>query len=75
MQAHSTALFFPGSAIASLGFGAGLNGSIHTLVPLVEAHERAGLMSTYFVLSYLAFAVPAIAAGCSPGTSACTRRR
>ena len=37
------------------------------LVPLAEAHERAGLMSTFFVLSYLAFSVPAIAAGLLAG--------
>ena len=63
VQTHSTALFFLGSVIAGLGFGAGFNGSLRTLVPLAEAHERAGLLSTYYVLSYVAFAVPAIAAG------------
>jgi hypothetical protein len=37
------------------------------VVPLAEAHERAGLMSTFFVLSYLAFSLPAIAAGLLAG--------
>jgi len=67
VQLHSTALFFAGSAIAGLGFGAAFNGTMRRLVPLAEAHERAGLMSTFFVLSYLAFSLPAIAAGLMAG--------
>ncbi len=62
-QGHSTALFFAGSIVAGLGFGAAFNGTLRSLVPLAEAHERAALMATFFVLSYLAFSVPAIAAG------------
>jgi predicted MFS family arabinose efflux permease len=67
VQLHSTAAFFVGTAIAGLGFGAAFNGTLRTLVPLAEAHERAGLMSTFFALSYLAFSLPAIAAGLFAG--------
>lgn len=67
VQSHSTALFFAGSAIAGLGFGAAFNGSVRSLVPLAEPHERAGLMSTFYVLSYLAFSVPAMIAGVFSG--------
>jgi hypothetical protein len=49
------------------GFGAAFNGSIRSLVPLAAAHERAGLMSGFFVLSYLAFSLPAVAAGLFTG--------
>jgi hypothetical protein len=67
VQLHSTAAFFAGSVLAGLGFGAAFNGTLRSLVPLAEAHERAGLMSTFFVLSYLAFSVPAILAGLLAG--------
>ena len=67
VQLHSTAAFFAGTVIAGLGFGAAFNGTLRTLVPLAEAHERAGLMSTFFALSYLAFSLPAIAAGVFAG--------
>lgn len=67
MHLHSTALFFFGTLIAGLGFGAGFNGSVRSLVPLVSPQERAALMSGFFVLSYLAFSLPAIAAGLSVG--------
>jgi predicted MFS family arabinose efflux permease len=67
VQLHSTAAFFLGSVVAGLGFGAAFNGTMRSLVPLAEAHERAGLMSTFFVLSYLAFSLPAIAAGLLAG--------
>ena len=67
VQLHSAAAFFLGTVIAGLGFGAAFNGTLRTLVPLAEAHERAGLMSTFFALSYLAFSLPAIAAGLFAG--------
>jgi MFS family permease len=67
MQLHSTTAFFAGTVIAGLGFGAALSGSMGSLVPLAAPHERAGLMSSFFVLSYLAFSLPAIAAGLFAG--------
>jgi predicted MFS family arabinose efflux permease len=67
MQAHSIAAFCAGSVIAGTGFGAAFNGAVRSLVPLAEAHERAGLMSTFYVLSYLAFSLPAMAAGLGAG--------
>jgi len=67
VQWHATGAFFAGSAIAGLGFGAAFNGTLRSLVPLAEPHERAGLMSTFFVLSYLSFSVPAIVAGLLAG--------
>jgi len=67
VQLHSTGAFFGGSVIAGVGFGSAFNGTMRSLVPLAEAHERAGLMSTFFVLSYLAFSLPAIAAGLLAG--------
>lgn len=67
VQLHSTGTFFLGSAIAGVGFGSAFNGTMRSLVPLAEAHERAGMLSTFFVLSYLAFSLPAIAAGLVAG--------
>jgi MFS family permease len=52
-----------GTVVAGLGFGASYGSSLRVLLPLASAHERAGLLSAYFVESYLAFALPAIAAG------------
>lgn len=56
-------LFFTGAVVAGIGFGASFLGSLRLLLPLAQAHERAGLMSTFLVLSYLAFCVPALIAG------------
>lgn len=44
-------------------FGVAFQGSLRSVLPLAEAHERAGLMAAFYVLSYLAFSLPAIAAG------------
>jgi len=59
----SVAVFFAGSAIAGAGFGSGFQGSIRTVVPLAAPHERAGLVSLLYVVSYLGLGVPAVLAG------------
>jgi predicted MFS family arabinose efflux permease len=62
---HSVAALFTGSVIAGLGFGASFSGSLRALLPTAEAHQRAGLLATFYVLSYLAFSLPALVAGAS----------
>ncbi|MFZ4285527.1 MFS transporter [Variovorax sp. HJSM1_2] len=64
---HSSAVFFFGTMVAGVGFGAGFNGELRSLVTLATAAERGGLMAGFFVLSYLAFSLPAIAAGLAVG--------
>ncbi|MBV9908112.1 MAG: MFS transporter [Hyphomicrobiales bacterium] len=59
----SPAGMFFGTIVAGLGFGASYGASLRVLLPLASAHQRAGLLSAYFVESYLAFALAAIAAG------------
>jgi predicted MFS family arabinose efflux permease len=59
----SAALFFAGTAIAGVGFGSGFQGGIRTVVPLAAAHQRAGLVSLLYVVSYLGLGVPAVLAG------------
>ncbi|SHM67439.1 Predicted arabinose efflux permease, MFS family [Pseudomonas asturiensis] len=56
-------LFFAGAVIAGIGFGSSFLGALRMLMPLAHVHERAGLMSAFLVLSYLAFCMPALAAG------------
>ena len=56
-------LMVAASVIAGAGFGVGFQGALRSVLPLAEAHERGGLLSTIYVLSYLAFSLPAIAAG------------
>lgn len=64
---HAMALLFVGSVIAGLGFGAGFNASVRSLVPLAPAEHRGAMMSSFYVLSYLAFSVPALVAGTAVG--------
>ena len=59
----SAALFFAGTAVSGIGFGSGFQGGIRTVVPAAAPHERAGLLSLLFTVSYLGMGVPAVAAG------------
>jgi hypothetical protein len=60
---HFVSLMFVGTFVAGIGFGAAFSGVLRTILPLAKADERAGLLSTFYVESYLAFSLPAIAAG------------
>ncbi|HEY2507465.1 MAG TPA: MFS transporter [Streptosporangiaceae bacterium] len=59
----SAGLFFAGTAVSGIGFGAGFQGGVKTVVPVAAPHERAGVMSLLFTISYLGLGVPAVAAG------------
>lgn len=63
IRVGSAAGFFVGTAVAGIGFGSGFNGGIRMVVPLAEAHERAGVLSLLYVVSYLGMGGPAVVAG------------
>jgi MFS family permease len=60
----STAAFFLGTVIAGMGFGGSFQGAIRSVLPLAAPHERAGVLSVLYVVSYLAMGLPAVVAGC-----------
>ena len=63
LSMHSTLGFFLGTALAGIGFGTAFQGAIRTVVPFAQPHERAGVLSIIFVVSYLAMGSPAVLAG------------
>lgn len=60
---HSLALFFVGTAVAGIGFGGAFSALVQTLAPLAQSHQRGELFAAIFVVSYLAFSLPAMLAG------------
>ncbi|MGH6653748.1 MAG: MFS transporter [Actinocrinis sp.] len=63
MELGSAAWFYAGVVVAGAGFGGGFQGGIRTVVPLAAPHQRAGLLSTVYVICYLAMGVPAVIGG------------
>jgi MFS family permease len=59
----STALFFTATVVSGLGFGAAFLGAFRIAATLAEPARRAALFATVYTLSYLAFSLPAVAAG------------
>ncbi|MFE5259706.1 hypothetical protein [Streptomyces coelicoflavus] len=55
--------FFGSTVVAGIGFGAGFQGGLRTVVSRAEPRERAGLMSVLYVVSYLGMGVPSVVAG------------
>jgi hypothetical protein len=65
IQQQQVAALLAGTVIAGAGFGSTFSGTFRALLPTAEPHQRAGLLSAFYVQSYLAFSLPAVAAGLS----------
>jgi predicted MFS family arabinose efflux permease len=59
----STGLFLAATAIVGLGFGPAFGGAFRTLSSQAPIDQRAGLVSSILAVAYLAFSLPAVAAG------------
>src|SRR6266850_706031 len=63
VQMQRVSLMLIGTIVAGIGFGAAFSGSMRTVMPHAQAHERAGLLSAFYVEGYLSFSLPAILTG------------
>ncbi|KAB8185549.1 MFS transporter [Microbispora catharanthi] len=63
LAAASAPLFFAGAVVAGCGFGSAFLGALRSLATLAGPAERAALFASVYVVSYLAFSVPALVAG------------
>jgi predicted MFS family arabinose efflux permease len=59
----SVPVFFAGTAVAGAGFGTTFLGSVRALGALAAPQQRAELFASMYLVSYLAFSVPALLAG------------
>jgi len=63
LNLHWAAAFFAASIVAGAGFGLGFQGAVRSVMAKAGAAERAAVLSVVFIVSYLALALPAVAAG------------
>nr|WP_281373043.1 MFS transporter [Kineococcus aurantiacus] len=63
LSSRSATVFFLGTAVAGVGFGAGFQGGVRLVVPRAEPSERAGVLSAVYVAAYLGLGLPAVLAG------------
>ena len=63
VYAGSLAIMIVGQGVAGVGFGASFTASLRLIFPLAAAHQRAGVVASIYLVSYLAFGVPVIIAG------------
>jgi MFS family permease len=63
VQTQLVGLMLIGTIVSGIGFGAAFSGAMKSVMPLAQAHERAGLLSAFYVEGYLSFSLPAILAG------------
>jgi MFS family permease len=65
--AGSVTALFVAAVVTGFGFGASFLGAVATITAGVASGHRAGLLASIFVVGYLAFSIPAIAAGIAVG--------
>jgi MFS family permease len=63
VAASSITGFFACTLVTGVGFGAGFQGGVRTVVPLVAEHERSGVLSVIYLICYLGMGLPAVIAG------------
>jgi MFS family permease len=56
-------VLFAGAVVAGAGFGAGFSAMLRIIAPLAPNDQRAELFAGVFLVSYLAYGIPALAAG------------
>lgn len=61
--AGSLAIMIVGQAISGIGFGSSFTAALQLLIPLVQPHERAGIVAAIYVVSYTAFGLPIVIEG------------
>ncbi|MCU1616802.1 MAG: Major Facilitator Superfamily transporter [Frankiales bacterium] len=64
----SVALLFLAAVVTGFGFGGSFLGAVAMITHGVEPGHRAGLLASTFVVGYLAFSLPAVAAGMAVGS-------
>jgi predicted MFS family arabinose efflux permease len=63
----SVTALFVAAVVTGFGFGASFLGAVATITAGVTSGYRAGLLASIFVVGYLAFSIPAVAAGIAAG--------
>ena len=70
LHAESLVGFLLAAVVAGSGFGTSFLGIMRSITPTVGPDQRGELFSSVFVVSYLAFGLPAVAAGfAAPGSA------
>jgi MFS family permease len=63
IETGASAVLFVGTAIAGLGFGPAFMGAYRATVAAAASHDRTGLITAIYIVSYLATGIPAVLAG------------
>jgi predicted MFS family arabinose efflux permease len=59
----SRSLFLAGAVIGGIGFGIAFLGGLRSLVASIPPHERAAVLSAFYIVAYASLSIPAVLAG------------
>lgn len=67
LQTQSLPFYLGATAVTGMGFGTAFSGVVASLAPRIPATERADAFAVIYLLAYLSFGVPSVAAGAFVG--------
>ncbi|MGO1770709.1 MAG: MFS transporter [Microbacterium sp.] len=67
LGAQSLPFYLGATAVTGMGFGTAFSGVVASLAPRIPAMERADAFAVIYLLAYLSFGVPSVAAGAFVG--------
>ncbi len=59
----SSTLYLAGAVIGGVGFGIAFLGGLRSLVGSIPPHERAAVLSAFYIVAYASLSIPAVLAG------------
>lgn len=59
----SSVSFLAGSVLAGVGFGAAFLSGLRSLAVAIPSHQRAAVMSAFYIVAYASLSIPAVLAG------------
>ncbi|MEA2759943.1 MAG: hypothetical protein QOH65_2556 [Methylobacteriaceae bacterium] len=63
VQYQNLGVMLCGTVVGGVGLGSVFSGTLRRVLPYAEPGERAGLLSAYYIVGYLSFSLPSLAAG------------
>jgi MFS family permease len=63
LVSKSALALYGGAVVAGLGFGPAFSGALGTVAPLAPPDRRGALLAAFYIVIYLGFSAPTIAAG------------
>lgn len=65
VRLSSAPVYLAGTIVTGIGFGAGFQGALRSIVGAVAVHERSAVLAVVYAICYTSMGLPSVLAGCA----------